>query len=116
MPYSDRLRDFAEWYRQLWAESLGKRMDRGGIEVFAGPTPVAAIGATDQHSQVQLFMEGPHDKVVTFLSLEEPGEDVTIPGRADLPEELAYLGGKSLGALLQAEREATPRRWRGWGG
>ena len=107
MPYCDRLRDFAEWYRQLWAESLGKRVDRGGIEVFAGPTPLAAIGATDQHSQVQLFMEGPHDKVVTFLSLEEPGEDITIPGRADLPEELAYLGGKSLGALLKAEREAT---------
>src|SRR5215207_4918865 len=59
MPYTDRLREFAEWYRQLWAESLGKRLDRQGQLVHAGPTPVAAVGATEQHSQVQLFMEGP---------------------------------------------------------
>jgi glucose-6-phosphate isomerase len=107
MPYSDRLKEFAAWYCQLWAESLGKRQERGGAEVFAGPTPVAAIGATDQHSQVQLFMEGPYDKVVTFVGVEEPGIDVPIPGRPDLPEELAYLGGKTLGQLLRAEQEAT---------
>ena len=59
MPYTDRLREFAEWYRQLWAESLGKRVDRNGKPVHVGPTPVGAVGATDQHSQVQLFMEGP---------------------------------------------------------
>ena len=70
MPYTDRLRDFAEWYRQLWAESLGKRVDRGGA-VHAGPTPVAAVGATDQHSQVQLFMEGPFDKVLTFVVVDD---------------------------------------------
>src|ERR1019366_3897256 len=62
MPYSDRLKEFAEWYRQLWAESLGKKVDRAGREAFRGPTPVGAVGATDQHSQVQLFMEGPFDK------------------------------------------------------
>jgi len=107
MPYSDRLKEFAEWYRQLWAESLGKRVDRSGQVVFAGPTPLAAIGATDQHSQVQLFMEGPYDKVVTLVGVEDPGEDVTIPSRADLPEELAYLGGKTLGSLLRAEQDAT---------
>ncbi|MBL0180244.1 MAG: hypothetical protein IPP98_14165 [Gemmatimonadetes bacterium] len=67
MPYSDRLREFAEWYRQLWAESLGKRLDRSGAEVFRGPTPIGAVGATDQHSQVQLFMEGPFDKTITFV-------------------------------------------------
>ena len=107
MPYSDRLKEFSEWYRQLWAESLGKRVDRSGQVVLAGPTPLAAIGATDQHSQVQLFMEGPYDKVVTFIGVEDPGEDVTIPNRADLPEELAYLGGKTLGSLLRAEQDAT---------
>ncbi|HEX5634312.1 MAG TPA: hypothetical protein VFX50_13825, partial [Gemmatimonadales bacterium] len=108
MPYSDRLKDFAEWYRQLWAESLGKRVDRRGAEVFAGPTPVAAVGATDQHSQVQLFMEGPHDKVITLVRLGRHGEeDVRIPGRADLPADVAYLAGHTLGELLNAECDAT---------
>ncbi|HEU5049276.1 MAG TPA: hypothetical protein VFU00_03065, partial [Gemmatimonadales bacterium] len=107
MPYSDRLRDFSEWYRQLWAESLGKRLDRRGELINAGPTPVAAVGATDQHSQVQLFMEGPYDKAITFIDAGEPAEDVTIPERADLPDDLAYLPGHTLGELLSAEREAT---------
>ncbi len=107
MPYSDRLRDFAEWYRQLWAESLGKRVNRVGEEVWTGPTPLSAVGATDQHSQVQLFMEGPYDKVVTFIRVEDHGIDVSIPRRAGLPEDLAYLAGRSLGELLTAEQEAT---------
>lgn len=107
MPYTDRLRDFAEWYRQLWAESLGKRVDRRGAEVFAGPTPLAAVGATDQHSQVQLFMEGPHDKVITFVRVASFGDEVRIPGRSGLPAELDYLAGKSLGDLLRAECDAT---------
>ena len=107
MPYSDRLREFAAWYCQLWAESLGKRVDRRGAVIHAGPTPVGAIGATDQHSQVQLFMEGPFDKLVTFLRVEHQGEDVTIPSRETLPEELAYLAGHTLGELLLAEQEAT---------
>lgn len=107
MPYSDRLREFGDWYRQLWAESLGKRMNRRGEEVSTGPTPLSALGATDQHSQVQLFMEGPYDKVVTFIRLEDAGGDLPIPGRAGLPEEMAYLGGRSLGELLRAEQLAT---------
>jgi glucose-6-phosphate isomerase len=107
MPYSDRLRDFAEWYRQLWAESLGKRVDRRGADVFAGPTPVAAVGATDQHSQVQLFMEGPFDKVITLVRVERHGEDVVIPARSDLPADAAYLPGHTLGGLLNAECDAT---------
>ncbi|MGH7497956.1 MAG: glucose-6-phosphate isomerase [Gemmatimonadales bacterium] len=107
MPYTDRLREFAEWYRQLWAESLGKRVDRNGRMVNTGPTPVAAIGATDQHSQVQLFMEGPYDKVITFATVDDLGEDVPIPQRPDLPPDLAYLPGHTLGALLRAEYEAT---------
>ncbi len=107
MPYSDRLREFAAWFCQLWAESLGKRVDRRGAVVHAGPTPVAAVGATDQHSQVQLYMEGPYDKVVTFLRIEHPGEDLAIPRREGLPEEMAYLPGHTMGELLQAEQEAT---------
>ena len=107
MPYTDRLREFAEWYRQLWAESLGKRVDRGGQAVHRGPTPVGAVGATDQHSQVQLFMEGPYDKAITFVVVDELGVDLTIPARADLPADLAYLPGHTLGELLRAEYEAT---------
>jgi glucose-6-phosphate isomerase len=115
MPYTDRLRELAEWFRQLWAESLGKRVDREGRTVHAGPTPLAAVGATDQHSQVQLFMEGPFDKVITFVRLERFGEDVPIPGPGEagmpdaprLPADLAYLPGHTLGELLNAEYEAT---------
>ena len=107
MPYSDRLKHLADWYVQLWAESLGKARDRAGKEAFTGPTPLSAVGATDQHSQVQLFMEGPFDKTITFIALNDHGGDVAIPARADLPPDLAYLPGKSLGQLLNAEFEAT---------
>ncbi|HEU4800687.1 MAG TPA: glucose-6-phosphate isomerase [Gemmatimonadales bacterium] len=107
MPYSDRLRELAEWFRQLWAESLGKARDRRGALVNAGPTPVGAVGATDQHSQVQLFMEGPYDKAITFVRVEDPGEDVTIPALDGMPDDLSYLGGHSLGELLLAELDAT---------
>jgi glucose-6-phosphate isomerase len=101
------LRQLAEWYRQLWAESLGKRVDRRGQAVFSGPTPVGAVGATDQHSQIQLFMEGPFDKAITFVVVDDLGVDVPIPTRADLPPDLAYLSGQSLGKLLHAEYQAT---------
>ena len=104
MPYSDALRDFSAWFVQLWAESLGK-IRPGGASV--GPTPLAALGATDQHSQVQLFMEGPADKTVTFVAVASPETDVEIPAlHADVPE-LAYLGGHTLGELLDIERRAT---------
>jgi glucose-6-phosphate isomerase len=113
MPYTDRLREFAEWYRQLWAESLGKRVDRNGRTVNLGPTPVGAVGATDQHSQVQLFMEGPYDKVITFVTVDDLGVDVKLPDPAasgpdaELPADLAYLPSHTLGELLRAEYEAT---------
>ncbi len=107
MPYSDRLRDLAEWFRQLWAESLGKRVDREGKVVHSGPTPVASVGATDQHSQVQLFMEGPFDKLITFVTVGDAGEDVQIPALEGMPDEVACLGGRTLGGLLNAEYEAT---------
>ncbi len=107
MPYSDRLYSVADWFRQLWAESLGKRVDRAGNEVFTGPTPVKALGATDQHSQVQLYMEGPFDKTVTFLAVAERDQDVPIPELYGEIDALGYLGGRTLGELLDAERRAT---------
>jgi glucose-6-phosphate isomerase len=107
MPYSDGLYSTADWYRQLWAESLGKRLDRDGNEVFVGPTPVKALGATDQHSQVQLYIEGPFDKTITFLAVAERERDVMIPRLYGDIEALGYLGGRTLGELMDAERKAT---------
>ncbi len=109
MPYSDRLSATADWFRQLWAESLGKRYDLNGNEVFRGPTPIKALGATDQHSQTQLYMEGPFDKTVTFLTIRELTADLEIPDLYADAEALAYLGGHTLGELLHAEQTATAR-------
>ncbi|MFO0973692.1 MAG: glucose-6-phosphate isomerase [Phycisphaerae bacterium] len=107
MPYAQQLRDLADWYRQLWAESLGKRVDRGGAEVFAGATPIKALGATDQHSQVQLYREGPNDKVFTLLAAEKFDRDVSIPAAFGDEETLAYLASATMGQLLNTERVAT---------
>ena len=79
MPYADALRDVAAWYSQLWAESLGKRLSLDGEEVFAGQTPVGALGATDQHSQVQLFREGPNDKIFNVIEVANFGGTLKIP-------------------------------------
>ena len=104
MPYSDPLRDFAAWFVQLWAESLGKQRPDG---TSVGSTPLAALGATDQHAQVQLFMEGPADKTVTFVAVDERATDVTIPAAFADVKELGYLGGHSLGELIDIEQRAT---------
>jgi glucose-6-phosphate isomerase len=104
MPYSDPLRDFAAWFVQLWAESLGKHRPDG---TSVGSTPLAALGATDQHAQVQLFMEGPADKTVTFVAVDERATDVTIPAAFGDVKELGYLGGHSLGELIDIEQRAT---------
>ncbi|MEX2182324.1 MAG: hypothetical protein WD771_09805 [Gemmatimonadaceae bacterium] len=103
MPYSEALRDLAPWFVQLWAESLGKRAASGES---VGPTPIAAVGATDQHAQVQLFMEGPDDKTVTFVDVETHDE-IVIPPTVDAPPELAYLRGHGFAELLRAEARAT---------
>jgi glucose-6-phosphate isomerase len=107
MPYSDRLRSLALWFQQLWAESLGKARTLAGEVRPTGPTPVPALGATDQHSFLQLMMEGPQDKVVVFVEVEDHGGDMTIPGRHPEMPELSYLGGHSLGELINTERRAT---------
>jgi glucose-6-phosphate isomerase len=107
MPYADGLKNVAAWYGQLWAESLGKRQDRTGRQVNVGPTPIAALGVTDQHSQLQLYMEGPADKVVMFLFTETSARRMPIPAVFGDIEGLAYLGGRDLGELLRAEGRAT---------
>ncbi len=107
MPYSNRLVALADWYRQLWAESLGKKTDRPGREVHLGPTPIKALGATDQHSQVQLYREGPNDKLIVFLEVRKHPRDVTVPDVfADVPG-LSYLRRAKLSKLLNAEKAAT---------
>ncbi len=107
MPYSGKLYIVADWFRQLWAESLGKRRDYDGNPVFVGQTPIKALGATDQHSQVQLYVEGPFDKVVCFLEVGEFTATVSIPeGFEDLPG-VSYLGGHTLAELLNTEKRGT---------
>jgi len=105
MPYSNAMSLLGDWYCQLWAESLGKRCNLAGQEVFTGFTPIRALGATDQHSQIQLYREGPNDKVVMFVQIEEQG-DVAIPVGSGV-EALRYLEGRSMGELLHAEKRAT---------
>jgi glucose-6-phosphate isomerase len=107
MPYANPLYDCADWYRQLWAESLGKRYNRQGKEVFVGQTPVKALGTTDQHSQVQLYTEGPNDKVFTFLTVEKFNHDYIIPNVHPDRDEVNFLAEKPLSRLLNTERLAT---------
>jgi glucose-6-phosphate isomerase len=107
MPYSYALKDMADWYRQLWAESLGKKLDLNKREVWVGPTPVKALGATDQHSQVQLYREGPNDKLFTFLQVNNFEQDIKIGPAPNCAPELGFLAGKKLSELLNSEKQAT---------
>jgi len=105
--YSNRLYPMADWFRQLWAESLGKRYSTDGKEVFTGPTPVKAIGATDQHSQVQLYVEGPSDKIFLFLGSKTFSSEITIPNLRIEHDVANYLQDAKLSDLLNSERYAT---------
>jgi glucose-6-phosphate isomerase len=105
--YSSYLWGTAFWYRQLWAESIGKEIDRKGRKVEAGQTPIAALGVTDQHSQLQLYIEGPRDKMITFWAVERDRAEVRIPRSFSEYDSCRYLGGKKLSELFQAERVAT---------
>jgi glucose-6-phosphate isomerase len=107
MPYAYALKDLADWYRQLWAESLGKCKDLTGADVYVGPTPVKALGTTDQHSQVQLYREGPNDKLFTFLQVNNFADDVEIGSAPDCAPELGYLAGAKMSKLLNCEKLAT---------
>ncbi len=107
MPYADGLKLVADWYCQLWAESLGKTFDNDGKEVFVGQTPVKSLGVTDQHSQVQLYTEGPFDKVTTFLAVDNYRKTFKIAdGCEDIPD-VNFLCGHTMNELIQAERVAT---------
>lgn len=107
MPYSNNLLDFGHWYCQLWAESLGKKIDRNGKIVHTGQTPVVALGATDQHSQIQLYNEGPEDKIFTFIGIDGNENDVTVPDIYPDMEDISYLSGHTLGNLIYNEMKAT---------
>ncbi|MBM4103463.1 MAG: glucose-6-phosphate isomerase [Planctomycetes bacterium] len=106
-PYAWRLKDLSDWYRQLWAESLGKSKNIKGQDVFIGPTPVNALGTTDQHSQVQLYREGPNDKLFTFLQVRDFDNDIVIGAAPESTPELNYLAGKHMSRLLNSEKTGT---------
>lgn len=107
MPYADSLKYMADWFCQLWAESLGKNVTRKGMAVNVGQTPVKSLGVTDQHSQLQLYTEGPYDKIVTFLQVENFRQTTPIPHGCEEFPDVAFLGGKSLNELLDAEYRGT---------
>lgn len=107
MPYAQSLRATADWFRQLWAESLGKKLSSTGKVVNAGQTPIAALGTTDQHSQIQLYVEGPNDKLITFVEVEKFREQVALPRMYPDEDVLSYLGGRTLNRLMAAELAGT---------
>ncbi len=96
MPYIDSLKDFTDWYRQLWAESLGKN----GF----GSTPINSMGTVDQHSQLQLYLDGPKDKFFTFICYKNFTNNFIIK---DLENCQTRFGGKSLNDIVKAEQEST---------
>src|SRR5690625_463358 len=99
MPYVDRLADFGLWYRQLWAESLGKE--------GRGTTPIRALGPVDQHSQLQLYLQGPADKLFTLIRLETRGQGPRVSPKIVDDPRLAYLADRPMGDLLDAMARAT---------
>lgn len=107
MPYSSRLEQFTRWVRQLVAESLGKKTARDGKVVHEGPTPVAAVGPEDQHSQLQLYTEGPFDKLITFLSIQKFNQDIKTPETHGLHEAIDAFGERSFTTLMHLEQSAT---------
>ena len=107
MPYANALTGVSDWFSQLWAESLGKRTDNSGALVNVGQTPLRAVGATDQHSQFQLYMEGPFDKIITFLKIENFRSNVPLPRSPLSMPELDYLTDQSFNSLIHSELAAT---------
>ena len=106
MPYSSRLKYISDWFVQLWAESLGKQFNNDGEKVAVGLTPIKALGATDQHTLLQLFNEGPNDKVITFIRIKNFDSTLEIPKIFEYTG-IGYLGGKSINDLLNAEADST---------
>ena len=107
LPYADSLKYMADWFCQLWAESLGKNVRRDGTPCHAGQTPAKALGVTDQHSQLQLYNEGPFDKVITFIKVENFRSETKIPKGCEEFKDVAFLGGMTHNTLIEAERQGT---------
>lgn len=111
MPYADSLKYMADWYAQLWAESLGKKkteeIDGFSVTRRFGQTPVKSLGVTDQHSQVQLYTDGPYDKTITFIGVDKFRREIMIPHAFDDIPGVAFLSGHTLNELINAERKAT---------
>lgn len=107
MPYSSRLRLVSDWFVQLWAESLGKGENLNGETINVGQTPIKALGATDQHSQIQLYNEGPNNKLINFVRVGKFDTTVTIPDTYSNVEALAYMSNKTINDLINAEADAT---------
>lgn len=106
MPYSSKLKYISDWFVQLWAESLGKEFDLQGNKVNVGPTPIRALGATDQHSQIQLYNEGPNNKLINFIRVKEFDTTLEIPEIFKFTG-IGYLGGKTINQLINSEADAT---------
>ncbi len=106
MPYSTRLRYISDWYAQLWAESLGKTFSCDGQMVHCGQTPIKALGVTDQYSQIQLYNEGPNNKIINFIRVEEFDVNLDIPKIFEYTG-IGYLGGQSINKLINAEADST---------
>lgn len=107
MPYAQTLKDMADWFCQLWAESLGKATHRDGKPAHVGGTPIKALGATDQHSQVQLYIEGPFNKVINFIRVDQFDTELTIPNDQLGQPAFDYLASHTFNELINAEQFAT---------
>jgi len=107
MSYSENLNGLNMWFRQLWAESLGKKYSETNDIIYAGLNPMPAIGVIDQHSQIQLYNEGPYDKVIIFIEIEDMGEDINIPKIFEEKDTFKKLGGKTINKLFKAEYLGT---------
>jgi glucose-6-phosphate isomerase len=100
MPYADRLGKFSEWFAQLWGESLGKD--------GKGTSPIACLGPLDQHSQLQLLMEGPHDHLITIMRVTTKGHGPAIDANLATKAGIGFMGGLTIGDLVDAQASAVP--------
>jgi len=107
MPYADYLKSVAEWYVQLLAESLGKRIDREGNEVFYGRTPIVAVGTTDMHAQTQQHQDGKKNKVVQFVKIAQWEQDAVIPDVFPSAPKLSEIASLQLSQALEVARLAN---------
>ncbi|MBI5417635.1 glucose-6-phosphate isomerase, partial [Candidatus Poribacteria bacterium] len=105
MPYAHKLDNLADWFKQLWAESIGKKYSINGKIINTGSTPIKSLGVKDQHSQLQLYIEGPYDKNILFIHVGKFANEVKIPKQKNT--ELEYLSGHTLNELMEAEWTST---------